>query len=79
MKNPDYSAIIPFKIQNLVSYIIEKMDLDFYNALKYLYSTALYGVLANEETKLWHLSTEKLFELLVNEKDNNELILPDFT
>ncbi len=79
MKNQDYSAIIPIKIQNLVSYIIEKTDFDFYNALKYLYSSALYRALAKEETKLWHLSTEKLFELLVYEKENNKLVFPDFT
>ncbi|HPI21120.1 MAG TPA: hypothetical protein PKY56_12200 [Candidatus Kapabacteria bacterium] len=78
MKNQDYTAIIPFKIQMLVSYIIEKLNLDFKNALEYLYSTELYEVLTDEESKIWHLTTEKLFELLEYEKENKELIFPDF-
>lgn len=78
MKNLDYTAIIPFKIQSLVSFIIEKLNLDFKNALEYLYSTELYEVLTDEESKIWHLSTEKLFELLEYEKENKELIFPDF-
>ena len=78
MKNLDYTAIIPFKIQSLVSFIIEKLDIDFKNALEYLYSTELYEVLTDEESKIWHLSTEKLFELLEYEKENKELIFPDF-
>jgi hypothetical protein len=52
--------------------------MQFMDALPYLYATELYAALTNEQTKLWHLSTEKLYEMLKNEKLNNKLEYPDF-
>ncbi|MBU0488892.1 MAG: hypothetical protein KKD31_13170 [Bacteroidetes bacterium] len=74
----DYSSIIPTKVQDLVSLIIEAKRLEFREALQYLYWTKLYEALSNEETKLWHLSSEKLLDMLETEKLTNELIYPDF-
>lgn len=76
--NNKYESVIPYKIMSIVSLTIETKQFDFSDALKYVYTTRLYELLANEETKLWHLSPKKLFEILENEKKNNTLELPDF-
>ncbi len=78
MENPDYRSIIPYKIQNLVSLIIDHKKLKFYEAINYLYESKLYEILSEEETKIWHLSPDKLFELLENEKQKNIFDFPDF-
>lgn len=55
-----------------------KKQISFDEALEHLYSSALYSALSDEETKLWHLSSEKLVEMLEEEKRTNLLVYPDF-
>lgn len=74
----DYASLIPYKISEIVTLINEKKIPDFTNAVKYLYQSELYNHLADETTKLWHLSAEKLYDILENEKENNEFQFPDF-
>ena len=78
MDNQVFESIFPFKVEDLVSLIIEKKQFSFDEALDYLYSSKLYDALQFEETKLWHLSTEKLFDMLVNEDFTDTLDYPDF-
>ena len=77
MENEVFKPIIPFKIQDLTSLIIERKQIKFQKAIQYLYSSKLYEALSNEETKLWHLSIEKLFDMLENEKRTRKIIYPD--
>jgi hypothetical protein len=74
----NYSSLIPYKIIQTVSLIIEINKIDFIDAVSYLYKSKLYENLSIETTKLWHLSAEKLFDLLENEKQNNVFEFPDF-
>ena len=78
MENEVFRPIIPLKIQDLTSLIIERKQIEFQKAIQYLYSSKLYEALSNEETKLWHLSIEKLFDMLENEKRTHKIIFPDF-
>jgi hypothetical protein len=78
MQESVFESIMPLKVEDLISLIVEKQQLDFDAALLYLYDSKLYDALSVEETKLWHLSTEKLFDMLITEKDTGELIYPDF-
>jgi hypothetical protein len=64
-----FNSIIELKIQDLTSLIIEQKNLNFRESLSYLYDSTLYVKLTKEETKLWHLSTQKLFEMLEVEKN----------
>jgi len=73
-----FESIMPLKVEDLISLIVENKQFEFEIALQYLYDSKLYNALSVEETKLWHLSTEKLFDMLENEKDTDELIYPDF-
>ncbi len=78
MKKANYTAIIPFKIKDIVFLIMTNKKILFNEALNYLYNSELYKYLSNEETKFWHFSTAKLYDLLENEKQNNFLEFPDF-
>ncbi len=78
MTKPDYSSIIPYKVISIIELIINNKKLTFYDSIKYLYKSQMYNYLCNEETKLWHLSPLKLFDLLEQEKLTNIFQFPDF-
>jgi len=78
MTNINYASIIPYKICDITSLIIENKKIIFEDAINYLYQSKLYELLSDEKTKLWHLSPNKLLELLENEKQCNSLDFPDF-
>ena len=74
----DYNAIIPYKIKDLIFLIMENKQKGFLDAIDYLYNSDLYEYLNNEETKFWHFSHFKLFDLLEEEKQNSFFEIPDF-
>jgi len=74
----EFEAVFPIKIQDFVSLIIEAKNINFEEAVQFLYESELYEALSNEKTKLWHLSSEKLLEMLLIEKSTGKLIFPDF-
>lgn len=78
MDNKEFEPILELKISDIVAIIIDHEQLNFEEALQYLYESKLYARLIDESTKLWHLSAAKLFEMLHNDKQTNELIFPDY-
>ncbi len=78
MIEPDYSALIPYKICDIVALIIENYQYSFPDALQFLYPSKLYQNLSIESTKLWHLSAYKLFDMLEEEKQTGIFQFPDF-
>jgi hypothetical protein len=78
MKINEFDSILPFKIQDLVSLIIEIKNINFEEAVQFLYESKLYEALSDEQTKLWHLSSEKLLDMLLIEETTGKLIFPDF-
>ena len=74
------TAIMPFKLQQLVEVIMEKKQLGIGDAFHYLYSSNCYQLLLQEDTKLWYMSALGFFEMLEDEKlaeknDNPKLLL----
>jgi len=74
------TAIMPFKLQQLIEVIMEKKQLEVEDAFHYLYNSDCYRLLLREDTKLWYMSGLGIFELLEEEKharkiDNPKLIL----
>lgn len=78
MFETEFDTFVELKIQGLVSLIIEHEKIGFEDAIEFLYDSKLYNALLEEHSKIWHLSNEKLFEMLLNEKQTNELTYPDF-
>lgn len=78
MNKIEFDALVELKIRDLIGTIMDQKNLDFEEAISYLYNSALYRLLVDENSKLWHLSDEKLFSMLIYEKENKQLILPDY-
>jgi len=74
------TSIMPFKLQQLLSLIMEKKQLGVEDAFHYLYTSDCYQLLLQEDTKLWYMSALGILELLEEEKkerapDNPKLLL----
>ncbi len=78
MNKIEFDALVQLKIHDLIEQIMDRKNLDFEEAIAYLYPSALYRLLVDEDSKLWHLSDEKLFGMLIDEKENKKLTLPDY-
>ena len=74
----EFEALLPYRIQDIISLIIETKKISFEEAVQFLYESELYEALSDEKTKLWHLSSEKLLDMLLIEKTTGKLIFPDF-
>ena len=72
----EFESILPFKVEGVVEQLIKEHKMSLEDALEYLYSSQLYILLEQEETKMWHYSPQMLLYLLDNEKKTGELILP---
>jgi len=74
------TAIMPFKLQQLVEVIMDKKQMGMEDAFHYLFTSECYQLLIQEETKLWYMSALGIFEMLEEEKDakkndNRKLLL----
>lgn len=67
-KNELDSAMLPFVMRDLVDTVMRRKTLPLEDALYYIYSSNLYKVLLEENTKLWYSSTLSLYEALEKEK-----------
>ncbi|MDR0833870.1 MAG: DUF3791 domain-containing protein [Candidatus Symbiothrix sp.] len=70
------TAIMPFKVQQLIEIIMQKKQLNYEDAFAYLYSSDCYKLLLQEDAKLWYMSGLSIFELLEKEKKTKELNNP---
>ena len=78
MEDKQFESIIELKIADIISMIIELKKMSFEDSLQYFYTSQLYEALTLESTKIWHLSTTKLVDMLEMEKKTNVLLYPDF-
>jgi len=72
----EFESILPLKVEGVAELLIEERKMSLQNALEYLYSSQLYALLEQEETKMWHYSPQMLVHLLENEKKTGKLELP---
>lgn len=77
MDKAKFEALLPFIVTALMQKIIERKKVSHDEAFSRLYSSKLYLMLENEETKVWHYSAEKLFQLLEEEIKTGTLELPE--
>jgi hypothetical protein len=78
MDKSEFEPLIELKIQDLVALVMDRENNSFEQALRYVYESELFKYLTDESTKLWHLSTEKLLDMLIGEKENKQLIFSDY-
>ena len=77
MGQEQFIAIMPYISADLVSLIGEKKNISEDEALTVLYSSKLYSLLENEETKVWQYSTQMLYSLFEQEENTGSIEFPD--
>lgn len=76
MDKGKFDAIFSIIVGSLVKKIALSLNLSDENAITELYSSHLYEVLEKEETKLWQYSTEKLYEMFLEERNSGKITFP---
>jgi hypothetical protein len=78
MDKAQFEALLPLIIAALMQKIIEQKKITQDEAFSRLYNSMLYGVLENEQTKVWYYSVEKLFQLFEEEMSTGKMELPEY-
>ena len=62
---------------SLIAKIAQKQNISDQEALEKLYSSNLYSLLEQEDTKVWQYSTDMLYNLFEQEQQTGRLSFPD--
>jgi len=76
MDKSKFDAVFPIICSALAEKIVVELNLSDTDAVTELYSSPLYEMLEQEETKVWQYSTEKLFELFLEGKNFGKINFP---
>jgi hypothetical protein len=77
MTSEKLSALLAVLNPSIVQLIMNNRKLTNVEATKLLYNSALYAMLENEASKLWHLSPLTLYELLDEELTTGSIHYPE--
>ena len=77
MDKNKFDAVFPIILAALVEKIVIELDISEEEAVTELYSSYLYEMLEREETKFWQYSTEKLFEMFLEQRNNGKISFPE--
>ena len=77
MEQKHFFAIMPYIIVDLVKMITKKTNMSEVDSIELLYNSRLYALLEQEETKLWHYSTDMLYYLFKQEQKTGNIVFPD--
>jgi hypothetical protein len=78
MESNQFNLVLQTISTGLVEKIISETGFDEDTAMDKMYSSELYAALEKEETKVWHYSVPKLYELWENETKTGQLVLPEY-
>ena len=71
------SALLAILNPSVIQLIMENRNISNIEATKIFYNSALYTMLENEASKLWHLSPLVLYELLEEELTTGKINYPE--
>lgn len=71
-----FDAVFPIISAALAEKISSELNLSDKDAITELYSSYLYEILEKEETKFWQYSTEKLFEMFLEQRNTGKINFP---
>ena len=77
MNQEQFTAIMPYISADLIMLIAKEKNISEEDAVKRLYSSKLYAMLEDEETKVWHYSTKMLYSLFEQEEQTGDIVVPD--
>ncbi len=70
------TAIMPFKLQQVIEVIMEKKQFGAEDAFHYFYTSNCYKLLLQEDAKLWYMSALGIYDLLEEEKKSQKTDSP---
>lgn len=77
MDNGKLAVILGIVVPEIVELIVKTDGGDVVSATEELYSSKLYSLLEDEETKLWHLSPLTLFNMYEEERRTGVITFPE--
>ena len=77
MNKEKFEALLPLVVTDILQRIIEQKNIIQEEAISLFYNSGLYAMLENEQTKIWHYSTDKLFQLFEEEMNTGKFELPE--
>ena len=77
MDDSKLAVILGIIVPEIVGLIVEDSGEDVVSATDKLYSSKLYSLLEDEETKLWHLSPLTLFNMYEEERRTGMITFPE--
>ncbi len=77
MNEEKFSALIGLIVPQVVHLIAEKYSYNEVKATQEFYSSKVYALLEEEDTKLWHFSPLTLFNMFIEEKETGEFYIPE--
>jgi hypothetical protein len=77
MEQSRLTTVLVFLVPQILSLIIEEYKVDDEKAAGMFYASELYKGLEEEQTKLWHLSANALFEMFKEEQETGKITYPE--
>ena len=77
MRKDRLPTILIVLVPQILELLMNEYKVDDEKAVEMLYSSDLYKGLEEEETKLWHLSANALFEMLKEELVTGQITYPE--
>jgi hypothetical protein len=77
MEKQRFSSMLFLLVPQIIQLMIEDSEIDEEKATELLYSSELYTKLEDEETKLWHLSANALYEMFKEEQKTGSVTYPE--
>ncbi len=77
MDKTKFEALLTVLVPQIVHLITENYPYDEIAATREFYSSQVYALLEEENTKLWHLSPLTIFNMFDEEKQTGSFTLPE--
>lgn len=77
MGEKNFGSVLILLIPQVVQLIVEHYPIDETTAAEQFYSSQVYTLLEQEDTKLWHFSPLTLFNMFKEEQDQGSFSIPE--
>lgn len=77
MKQKKFEAMLVLLVPQVIHLIVQNTPCDEVTASQMFYSSHVYELLEQEDTKLWHLSPKALFQMYHEEVNTGSISFPE--
>ncbi|MCI9100974.1 MAG: hypothetical protein HFH58_14210 [Lachnospiraceae bacterium] len=77
MEKKKFEVVLILLVPQIIQLIVENLSCDEITASKEFYSSEVYSLLEQEDTKIWHFSPLTLFNMYQEEKSTGSISFPE--